>query len=628
MKKIGRIYGEAKIAVKERTGHKENTTEPPAIKRQTKNIEDAWVHLKDINRRMEKTAKAQRLTIEDSFLTAQSFKDYGNKLSSDGDFISLASAFTLIGNMQEKIEDLKMRFDDSLNTKVASPFQNFVKTQIKEAREEKVKYDRMRISYDAAYEKVKQMKLKGTARHEKQHEAEKELEAIETQFRAVGDEMVSTQEQVIGMHQFHSLYKLCDFIVLYRDFFQQGLEIVNAVFPAVEEYRQSADQFKEKFSQMMRAHASKQEKVKIFSMPLQDLCIKENRTIPFFLEKTIRHLLQESVLTTEGLFRVSGSQREVMEMKKSIEGGALPDFSTQVSDHNVSGLLKLYLRELPEPLVPFQMYDDVVRVCTMDIDDQPERVTEKVENIQKLFETLPAPNQAIIRLLLGLCSKITEHSNINLMNSRNLSVVLAPNILYSKEVNLTALSDANASIEFCISHFNMIYPNFEQNMFAGCGDPVREEKPVTTHARSQTISQPTSTVPPQKATSKSSFFSPQTPRLGATRQSVMVTLDPSFHDAIKNMGAPSTPTASPNLSSQQNTQPNKNISLPPTPQTSSPNLSSSQPIYSPGLSSSQSISPVEGASPLSDSGDTTSLPPESRVNVTKAFSWRNAKNFL
>lgn len=65
----------------------------------------------------------------------------------------------------------------------------------------------------------------------------------------------------------------------------------------------------------------------------------------------------------EGIFRLNGSTTEMKILKKDIDSGKPIDF-TKVQDPNVvSGLLKLYLRELPEPLCTFALFDEFIQAA-------------------------------------------------------------------------------------------------------------------------------------------------------------------------------------------------------------------------------------------------------------------------
>lgn len=116
-----------------------------------------------------------------------------------------------------------------------------------------------------------------------------------------------------------------------------------------------------------------------------------------------------AALDTEGIFRVSGSQKEVMELKKTIERGII-DFSGVANDHNVSGVLKLFLRELPSPVFPFSLYNPIIK-CVQGllffhllcgINFTADHSGDKgVKAMKALIDTLPPLNKNIIRYLFG-----------------------------------------------------------------------------------------------------------------------------------------------------------------------------------------------------------------------------------
>lgn len=83
---------------------------------------------------------------------------------------------------------------------------------------------------------------------------------------------------------------------------------------------------------------------------------EKGREYPFILEATTKDLMERGI-EQEGIFRISGNSREVNDLKARIENGhdvVLSDYSP----HAVACLLKMWLRELPEPLLTFELYDE------------------------------------------------------------------------------------------------------------------------------------------------------------------------------------------------------------------------------------------------------------------------------
>lgn len=75
--------------------------------------------------------------------------------------------------------------------------------------------------------------------------------------------------------------------------------------------------------------------------------------ISFF--QSIEYLDKQSVLQIVGLFRLSGSAPLIKKLSEEIDAGKAPDFAQIADPHTVTGLLKLYFREMEEPLLTWDL---------------------------------------------------------------------------------------------------------------------------------------------------------------------------------------------------------------------------------------------------------------------------------
>ena len=112
-------------------------------------------------------------------------------------------------------------------------------------------------------------------------------------------------------------------------------------------------------------------------------------------------------------------------------------FGAATSPHSVAGLLKAWLRELPEPLLTYQMFDKWMKIATKTISRNPEKASL---DIKEYLKELPPVNHAVLKELFVFLSKVVAHSGKNLMTAENVGVVIGPNIL-SKE-NQDAIASA------------------------------------------------------------------------------------------------------------------------------------------------------------------------------------------
>ncbi|NXL40810.1 RHG15 protein, partial [Glaucidium brasilianum] len=90
--------------------------------------------------------------------------------------------------------------------------------------------------------------------------------------------------------------------------------------------------------------------------------------------------------------------------------------------HVVTGALKLFFRELPEPLVPYELFDPF-------IDAVSEYPQEQVERVAELVQSLPPANYATLRYLLAHLCRVMEREDVNRMTRHNIGIVFGPTLL-------------------------------------------------------------------------------------------------------------------------------------------------------------------------------------------------------
>eukprot|EP01132_Coremiostelium_polycephalum_P005433 gene5433-6777_t len=147
----------------------------------------------------------------------------------------------------------------------------------------------------------------------------------------------------------------------------------------------------------------------------------DGEEIPDLIVQTIDYL-EHFGLDTPGIFRESGSVQQIQHYKTLYDQNKPVSF-TPYEPHVVASLLKLYLRELKDPLLTFEHYD--MFVACESIND--EKV--KVEVIKKVFKSLPLYNLKIIKYICNFLLKVVEHSEHNKMSPDTLSIVFLPTVL-------------------------------------------------------------------------------------------------------------------------------------------------------------------------------------------------------
>ncbi|XP_048195176.1 rho GTPase-activating protein 22 isoform X2 [Perognathus longimembris pacificus] len=181
-------------------------------------------------------------------------------------------------------------------------------------------------------------------------------------------------------------------------------------------------------SSYAHAHPLKPLPTGIFGQRLEDTVYHERkygpRLAPLLVEQCV-DFIRERGLTEEGLFRMPGQANLVRDLQDSFDCGEKPLFDSTTDVHTVASLLKLYLRELPEPVIPFARYEDFLSCAQLLTKDEGEGTLE----LAKQVSNLPQANYNLLRYICKFLDEVQAHSNINKMSVQNLATVFGPNIL-------------------------------------------------------------------------------------------------------------------------------------------------------------------------------------------------------
>jgi len=153
-----------------------------------------------------------------------------------------------------------------------------------------------------------------------------------------------------------------------------------------------------------------------FGVPLDALCMRGSSganpaeiQIPVVLEMMLADLEKRSQYlspsTQKGakLFSISGDQEEVKSLAKAMDTN-LSVVTLETQDvHVIASLLRLWLIQLPEPLLTYSKYNDIVTAC---------KAEDQGKALSAIFATLPRSNwittQRLLKFLSVMISKVTR----------------------------------------------------------------------------------------------------------------------------------------------------------------------------------------------------------------------------
>lgn len=172
----------------------------------------------------------------------------------------------------------------------------------------------------------------------------------------------------------------------------------------------------------------------VFGCHLDTLCHRENSTVPRFVEKCIR-TVERRGLDVDGIYRVSGNLAVIQKLRHKADHEEQLDLEDGQWDeiHVITGALKLFLRELPEPLFPFSCFDKFI--AAIQVPDYSLRVSY----MKDLVQTLPLPNHDTMELLFKHLRKVVEHKDSNRMSVQSVAIVFGPTLLrpQTESANMT-----------------------------------------------------------------------------------------------------------------------------------------------------------------------------------------------
>ncbi|KAM6041499.1 rho GTPase-activating protein 45 isoform 2-T3 [Chlamydotis macqueenii] len=234
-------------------------------------------------------------------------------------------------------------------------------------------------------------------------------------------------------------------------------------------------------------HKKLQGKLQLFGQDFTKASQSSSDGIPFIIKKCISEI-EKRALKTKGIYRVNGVKTRVEKLCQAFENGKELVELSQASPHDISNVLKLYLRQLPEPIMPFRMYNELMGLAKESLQggeakgrsgkggpelvdrgpDTDKVVVNLVLKLKELLKELPWENMATLQYLLLHLRRIVEVEQENKMTSSNLGIVFGPTLMRPRPtdatISLSSLVDYPHQariIEALIIFYSTIFENKE-----------------------------------------------------------------------------------------------------------------------------------------------------------------------
>ncbi|XP_073519417.1 rho GTPase-activating protein 9 isoform X2 [Phyllobates terribilis] len=197
-------------------------------------------------------------------------------------------------------------------------------------------------------------------------------------------------------------------------------------------------------------------KDQVFGCRLDALCCRERSTIPKFVRLCIEAVNIKG-LDVDGIYRVNGNLSIIQKLRFIVDREEKLDLNSPDWDdiHVITGALKMFFRELPEPVIPFCLFDQFIAAA------QISDVDEKVQIMKELVRNLPEPNHDTLNYMISHLNSVRENSEMNRMTTQNIGIVFGPTLMRPEKeqfANIAAnMVYQNQVVENFLTHYEEIF---------------------------------------------------------------------------------------------------------------------------------------------------------------------------
>ncbi|XP_036072965.1 rho GTPase-activating protein 44 isoform X2 [Oryzias melastigma] len=376
-----------------------------------------------------------------------------------GDESLLGKMLKLCGETQERLAQELILFELTIERDVVDPLCELAEVEIPNIQKQRKHLAKLVLDMDSArtryYQSTKSSGLSTNLQPTgaKADHLREEMEEAANRMEICRDQLSADMYSFVAKEIDYASY-FQTLIEVQAEYHRKSLELLQSVLPQI------------------KAHQETWVEKPCYGKPLEEHLVLSGRDIAFPIEACVTMLL-ECGMQEEGLFRIAPSASKLKKLKASLDCGVLDVQEYSADPHAIAGALKSYLRELPEPLMTFDLYSDWIQASN--IQDQEKRL----QALYAACEKLPPANNNNFKYLIKFLSKLTEYQDVNKMTPGNIAIVLGPNLLWTHndgnitEMMTTVSLQIVGIIEPIIQHADWFFPGeIEFNVTGNYGSPV------------------------------------------------------------------------------------------------------------------------------------------------------------
>uniref|UniRef100_A0A8D3BSH0 Rho GTPase activating protein 44a n=2 Tax=Scophthalmus maximus TaxID=52904 RepID=A0A8D3BSH0_SCOMX len=375
-----------------------------------------------------------------------------------GDDSLLGKMLQMCGETEEKLAQELIQFEFQIERDVVEPLYVLAEVDIPNIQKQRKHLAKLVLDMDSARARFHQSSKSSS--HPSTLQPGAKSESLREEMEEAANRMEICRDQ-LSADMYNFVAKEIDYANYFQtlietqaEYHRKSLEILHSVLPQIKAHQEA---WVEKPS---------------FGKSLEEHLNISGREIAFPIEACVTMLL-ECGMQEEGLFRVAPSASKLKKLKASLDCGVMDVQEYSCDPHAIAGALKSYLRELPEPLMTTELYDEWIQASNI------QDMDKRLQALMAACEKLPTDNLNNFRYLIKFLAKLSEYQDANKMSPGNMAIVLGPNLLWTHtEPNMTEMMTTVSLqivgiIEPIIQHADWFFPGeIEFNLTGSYGSPI------------------------------------------------------------------------------------------------------------------------------------------------------------
>ncbi|XP_005745479.1 rho GTPase-activating protein 44 isoform X4 [Pundamilia nyererei] len=370
----------------------------------------------------------------------------------------LGKMLKLCGETEEKLAQELIQFEYQIERDVVEPLYVLAEVDIPNIQKQRKHLAKLVLDMDSARTRYQQSSKSSS--HPSTLQPGAKSESLREEMEETANRMEICRDQ-LSADMYNFMAKEIDYANYFQtlietqaEYHRKSLEILHSVLPQIKAHQEA---WVEKPS---------------YGKSLEEHLTISGREIAFPIEACVTMLL-ECGMQEEGLFRVAPSASKLKKLKASLDCGVLDVQEYSSDPHAIAGALKSYLRELPDPLMTTELYDEWIQASNI------QDMDKRLQALMATCEKLPTDNLNNFRYLIKFLAKLSEYQDANKMSPGNMAIVLGPNLLWThNEPNMTEMMTTVSLqivgiIEPIIQHADWFFPGeIEFNLTGSYGSPI------------------------------------------------------------------------------------------------------------------------------------------------------------